>query len=61
MKRLLESTTISLFLIILFIYVIGWIFNKPIPQELTSMVQVLFPMVALKNAHNKHVEGKRNV
>jgi hypothetical protein len=61
MKNLLESTTISLFLIIFSVYVLGWILNKPIPDELTSMVQVLFPMIAIKNAHNKHVEGKKNV
>lgn len=59
MKELLKGRTTSLFLIVLAIYIVAIIIGKPVPDNMTSMIQVLFPMVAFKEAHRKHVDSQK--
>jgi len=59
MKDLFKSKTISLFLIVLLIYTVSFICDKVIPDTMTSLIQVLFPSVAIKESHKKYVESKQ--
>lgn len=60
MKDLLKSKTISLFLIIVAIVVISWAIDKPLPEIFKDILVILFPTVALKESHKKHIEVKKD-